>query len=206
MTMRKRWKVAHVLGCLTLGACCGMPVGEVNDSPGVAAALAGSWQALHEGEEVLRVYFDGTGDPASVTLSAALLEDELASGLPTRLFLNGQAYEVAVPDVPFTLTYVGTGQASKTDPSGPIAEGQTLSITLTLTVYANSPLPLQSLVQVGTIRVTFNGTFQALNEAVGTVTSRVTLTSNAQQLLSLVDFDIPLNDLNKTLTNVRLLR
>ncbi len=203
---KKAGRLAPVGLCLLVGACCTVGGGggaTLNDWPGEAPALGGTWQAIDDGSVVLSVSIDASGDPRQVTISSSLLGNDLPLDVPNPVLLDGLSHPLNVPDLPITASYVARARATKTNPSGPIAVGEAVNITIELELYAS--IPLSGTLKVGTGLITYAGTFDTTSQATGNVRAIVTLSSEARSILQAFTSDVPGN-IDESLTGVILRR
>jgi len=156
-----------------------------------------------DGEMMLQMYLDSTGDPVWASVSPTLIEGGLPVGLPNPVLLDGRAYSATVAGSPFPLSYVGRAQAGKDNAAGPILVGQAVWINVQLNVYA---VLLQLPVLIATAEVTYQGRFTQANQADGTVRVVVDLTNQAQQVVDALGIDIPPEGLNEAYSGVQLIR
>ncbi|MBN1344448.1 MAG: hypothetical protein JXQ73_17295 [Phycisphaerae bacterium] len=203
MRFYRGWRSLSVTLCLFVGACCTVPIAGSTDWPGVAPYLNGTWQAIAEGEFVLQTYIDSTGDPVSASLGAGLLNEDLPAGIPTQILLDGASHNVPISGVPVTVSYVARARANKTNPSDPIAVDETVTIVVEMDLYATVGL---SAVKAATGLITFTGKFTSTFEAEGSVRVIITLTSQAQQIISSIGQDIPFQNMDQTISGVQLIR
>jgi hypothetical protein len=191
MTDRMRWLRLAACALATIGGCCILPTPGLDDYPGVAPALHGTWEAISDNQVAMVVFFDATGDPVTASITGALIGDELAASLPGQILLDGRARSVNVPDVPVSLTYVGIARASKSNPSLPIAVGESITVVVELRAYTGAT-------ELARATITYTGRFVETFQADGSVRAIVDVSSSAQQIaqglgLDLKDEDIALS-------------
>jgi len=191
---------------ITAGCCFSPATEEPNDLPSTAPHLNGTWEAVVDGEMMLQMYLDSTGDPIWASVSPTLIEGGLPVDLPDPILLDGQSYDATVAGSPFPLYYVGRAQAGKDNAAGPILAGQAVWINVELSVYASLSVPIQLPVLIATAEVTFQGRFTQADQADGTVRVVVDLSNQAQQIIDALGIDIPSEGLNEVYSGVQLVR
>lgn len=189
---------AWVIACAVVvgGGCCIFPTPGLDDYPGIAPALHGTWDAISDNQVAMVVFFDATGDPVSATVTDALIGAELASNLPSEILLDGQPRNVNVPGVPVSLRYVAVARASKSNPTLPISIGESVTVVVELHVYTGST-------ELAKATITYAGRFVQTYQADGSVRAILDVSSQAQQIaqtlgLDLTDEDIALSGVQLT--------
>jgi len=73
---------------ITAGCCFSPATEEPNDLPSTAPHLNGTWEAVVDGEMMLQMYLDSTGDPIWASVSPTLIEGGLPVDLPDPILLG----------------------------------------------------------------------------------------------------------------------
>lgn len=197
--LRGLYTVSVCASLLVVG-CCLVPVPSLDDYPGMAPALQGTWDAISENEVAMVVFLDSTGDPVSASVTSALIGD-LPVTLPNEIILDGQPRNSNISGLPVTVTYVAIARASKSNPSQLIAIGESVTLVVEIKVYAGTALTGSSKLADATI--TYSGRFIETTVADGSVRAILDVSANAQQLaqglgVDLTDEDITLSGVHLT--------
>lgn len=157
-----------------------------------------------EGNEILTLQVDATGDPKTATLPVTVAQDQLPFEIPSDLILNGRQHVVDVPLLPIWLIYVGSAQAVKGGEPGSITVGESIDVKVFVKLYVRLPLPLTPAQKLAEITLNYSGNFTSAAKAEGQSDVKVELTGIADFLAGLAD--VPAEELQTPIGDTDLVK